>query len=428
MKKKIFNWLFVLVMLPCMLLVNGCGKDDDKDPEDNKPTIYEVSNNAYIATSYNVTTDDLTLSLNTKEELMEYHFYTRLVFNDANGVEYQSWVGDTDTGSWDLENSIKGTYTKNENSINAILNGGTAYEETFNGVVTENSLTITIDDEDAEGTIVYTKITKPSSSSSSVVGKNYILSKYVYYTYNSNNEREVYYQYDTEEEIKENLVYLYKLSFFENKVLIQFTALDNWTSSFTLHDYSQSQNNIVIDNWEFILGTANGVLNNNTLTFARGNGGEEFIFTIDEEINYISSTGSLKGNTYVTEEYRASILTDGDKHTGMHNKDMLVNFDGNGDYFVNTNEFSTTNFYKKLVFNDTTVSIYNWIKDQEMWAINPSATLNYTINNGVIILTGDGTEYMAVLLGRNLYIHQDYGTPTDWDFLTINFKLTSTKN
>lgn len=427
MKKKMFNWLFVLVMLPCMLFVNGCGKDDDKDPDDNKPTIYEVGNNAYIATSYNVTTDDLKLSLNTKEELMECHFYTRLVFNDTNGVEYQSWVGDTDTGSWDLENSIKGTYTKNENSINAILNGGTAYEETLNGVVGENTLTLEIDEEDAEGTIVYTKITKPSSSSSSVVGKNYILSKYVYYTRNANNERVVDYQYDTEEEIKENLFYLYKLSFFENKVLSTYTPTDTWMYTFTLHDYSQSQNNIVIDNWELILDTGNGVLNNNTLTFSRGNGGEEFIFTIDEGINYISSTGSLKGNTYVTEEYLA-IITEEFKQTGMHNKDMLINFEGNGDYFVNTNEFSTINFYKKLEFGDTTVSIYNWIKDQEMWALVPSATLNYTIENNVIKLTGDGTEYMVVLLGQNMYIHQDYGTPTDWDYLTINLKLASTRN
>jgi hypothetical protein len=74
------------------------------------------------------------------------------------------------------------------------------------------------------------------------------------------------------------------------------------------------------------------------------------------------------------------------------------------------------------------VSIYNWIKDQEMWALVPSATLNYTIENNVIKLTGDGTEYMVVLLGQNMYIHQDYGTPTDWDYLTINLKLASTRN
>lgn len=54
MKKKIFNWMFVLVMLPCVLFVNGCGKDDDKDSgEKEVVTDYASVNEVLVSLNQN---------------------------------------------------------------------------------------------------------------------------------------------------------------------------------------------------------------------------------------------------------------------------------------------------------------------------------------------------------------------------------------
>ena len=49
MKKKIFNWLFTLVMLPCMLFINGCDNDDDKDLGEKKVITDYTSVNEVLA-------------------------------------------------------------------------------------------------------------------------------------------------------------------------------------------------------------------------------------------------------------------------------------------------------------------------------------------------------------------------------------------
>lgn len=432
MNKKIFNWLFALVILPCMLFVNGCGKDDDKDPDDNKPTIYQVSNNAYIATSYNVTTDDLTLSLNTKEELMEYHFYTRLVFNATNGVEYQGWIGDSETGSWDLENAIKGTYTQNENSITGELNSGTSYAESIKGVVGENTLTLEIDEEDAEGTIVYTKIAKQSSTSS-VAGKTYIIKEF---KTNAGPNGEGQILMNTKDEL---ILYgkYYKMVFFENKVLLTacLTPEEQWVYHFNLFDYSQNGNGLTIDSLgEYVTGFDNGTytitLENDKLILKSYMDRFQLTFELYQEYDYTNSSGQLKGNSYIIESHllQAPETYDEIGGFGLYGKDQFINYYGNTEYFVNYNDFALGGFYKKVTFNENTIDIYDWDNSRDDWKTTASHSLSYSFSNGMITIIGDDNEYFGYVTGKKLYIHKDYGTTLDEDYLTMEFGLVSTRN
>ena len=440
MKKKIFNWLFALVMLPCMLFVNGCGKDDDKNPEDNKPTIYQVSNNAYIATSYNVTTDDLTLSLNTKEELMEYHFYTRLVFNATNGVEYQSWIGDSETGSWDLENAIKGTYTQNENSITGELNSGTSYAESIKGVVGENTLTLEIDEDDAEGTIVYTKIAKQSSTSS-VAGKTYIVKQLK----ESRNDQygQVQEQLITDKNQLISRGIYYKLVFFDNKVLV--TGLNSseekWVYRFNLLDYSQNGNTLIIDSLSVRITLFDSnytiTLENDKLSFQsymdmnQTIAKDQLIFELYQEYDYTNSSGQPKGNSYVIESHLLEAPETYDEFGGfgLYGKDQFINYSGTmSESFVNYNDFALGGFYKKVTFNENTIDIYDWDNSRDDWKTTASHSLSYSFNNGKITIVGDNDEYFGYVTGKKLYIHKDYGTSLDEEYLTMEFGLVSTRN